>query len=147
MFNTTKVKIIHWYKCLWQLLLLILLLLLCNEQQLSISLVVFLINFDNLQVNAILIKLNNFFFREEIARNRATVLEINHFLDIQKEEFDVSSLSLGEEDLFLEDENVLTPISLTSRSASLINQTHCLEVIITIYTKLKIFCKSKLMDY
>lgn len=61
------------------------------------------------------------FFREEIARNRATVLEINHFLDIQKEEFDVSSLSLGEEDLFLEDANILTPISLTSRSASIIN--------------------------
>lgn len=62
-----------------------------------------------------------FTFREEIARNRATVLEINHFLDIQKEEFDVSSLSLGEDDLFLEDENVFTPISLTSRSASIIN--------------------------
>lgn len=32
--------------------------------------------------------LNNNRFRDEITRNRLKVLEINHFLDIQREEFE-----------------------------------------------------------
>lgn len=59
-----------------------------------------------------------FIFREEISRNRATILEINHFLDIQKEEFDMFDMDLGDEDeLLLESGSVLS-VS-TPRSGSL----------------------------
>lgn len=37
------------------------------------------------QIGTIIFKI---FSRDEISRNRGKVLEINHFLDIQREEFD-----------------------------------------------------------
>ncbi|XP_054286965.1 dynein regulatory complex subunit 3-like isoform X1 [Macrosteles quadrilineatus] len=57
---------------------------------------------------------------EEISRNRATVLEINHFLDIQKEEFDLFNLDLGDDDFLLGEENIVS--SSTPRSGSLTNR-------------------------
>lgn len=46
-------------------------------------------------------------FREEVTRNRTAVLEINHFLDLQKEEFDFYFHDIGEE--VDEEELVLQP--------------------------------------
>lgn len=37
-----------------------------------------------------------FYYRDEISRNRMKVLEINHFLDIQREEFEeIQAINVG----------------------------------------------------